>query len=192
MEKLTLQHLSHPKKYNEFQREVTKKYAEEFISFEPTVDRDEFSEYVLKNYDYIPVPLCPNCKGRFPNERMRKKPQYLCTECRLEFDEPVYKEIEELIGQFYVGEDIASVRDKCFISKDRWENKHNLSQIKYWLQREKAKTKSGSEIEKEAFLLYLEANIKYLSFEDTITACRRCAFNFDLNNMELCPKCREF
>jgi len=191
-EKLTLQHLSHPKKYNEFQREVTKKYAEDFIFFEPTVGRYEFSEYILNNYDYIPVPLCPNCNGRFPNKRMRKKPQYLCTECRLEFDEPVYKEIEELIGQFYLDENIASIRNKCFISKDRWKNKHNLSQIKYWLQREKAKTKSSNEIEKEAFLLYLEANIKYLSFEDTITACRRCAFNFDLNNMELCPKCREF
>lgn len=42
------------------------------------------------------------------------------------------------------------------------------------------------------FLLYLDANIKYLSFEDTITACKRCAFNFDMNNLELCPKCKEY
>ena len=47
-------------------------------------------------------------------------------------------------------------------------------------------------IEKEAFLLYLNDNIKYLSFEDTITACKKCAFNYDLNNMELCPKCKKY
>ena len=47
-------------------------------------------------------------------------------------------------------------------------------------------------IAKEAFLLYLNVNIKYLSFEDTITACKKCAFNYDINNMELCPKCKRY
>ena len=123
---------------------------------------------------------------------MRKKPQYLCTECRLEFDEPIYKTIEELIGIFYLDEDVAAVHDKCFISKDKWKNQQNLSQVKYWLQREKAKTKFSDNIGKEAFLLYLNDNIKYLSFDDTITACKKCAFNFDLNNIELCPKCKKY
>ena len=48
------------------------------------------------------------------------------------------------------------------------------------------------EIGKMAFLLYLDDNIKYLSFEDTITACKRCAFNFDMNKLELCPNCKEY
>jgi hypothetical protein len=191
-ETLTLQHLSHPKKYYDYQREVAKKYTKIFIISNMPFDKCEFCEHVLKNYDYVPVPLCPNCNGRFPNKRMRKKPQYLCTECRLEFDEPIYKTVEEIIGIFYLDEDATDVRDKCFISKDKWKNKHNLSQVKYWLQREKVKAKSSDEIEKKAFLLYLDDNIKYLSFEDTITACKRCAFNFDLNNMELCPKCKEY
>jgi uncharacterized Zn ribbon protein len=147
---------------------------------------------VRKNFDYVPVPLCPKCNSRYPNKRMRKKPQYLCIECRLEFDEPIYKTIEELIGMFYLGEDVAEVRDKCFISKDKWENRQNLSNVKYWLQREKAKTKFSYEIGKEAFLLYLDDYIKYLSFEDTITACKKCAFMFDLNKMEICPKCKKY
>ena len=191
-ETLTLQHRSHPKKYYDYQREVTKKYTENFIISNSTIDKCEFSEYIIKNYDYIPVPLCPNCNERFLNKRMRKKPQYLCTKCRLEFDEPIYKSFGELIEIFYLNEDVTDVHDKCFISKDKWKNKNNLLQAKYWLQREKAKTKSNDEIEKEAFLLYLDDNIKYLSFEDTITACKKCAFNFDLNNMELCPKCKEY
>jgi anaerobic ribonucleoside-triphosphate reductase len=62
----------------------------------------------------------------------------------------------------------------------------------YWLQREKANIKFSEDIAKEAFLRYLNDNIKYLSFEDTITACKKCAFNYDLNNMELCPKCKKY
>ena len=37
---------------------------------------------VLKNYDYLPVPLCPNCKSKNPSERVRKNPKYRCTTVR--------------------------------------------------------------------------------------------------------------
>ncbi len=191
-ETLTLQHLSHPKKYNDYEREVTKKHTQIFRDSNTTVDKNEFTEHILKNYDYKPIPLCPNCKCRNPNKRMRKIPKFLCTECRNEFDEPIYKSIEELITTFYKNEEVAEVRDKCFVSKDKWKNQHNLSQVKYWLQRKWAKSNNSETIEKDAFLLYLDDNIKYLSFEDTITACKKCAFNFDINNMELCPKCKEY
>lgn len=190
-ETLTLQHLSHPKKYSEHEREVTKKYTQLSIDSNAIIDKHEFSEYLINNYDYVPVPLCPNCKGRHPNKRMRKMPRYLCTECRSEFDEPFFITVETLIEIFYADKEVPEVRDKCFISKDTWKNKHNLSQVKYWLQREKTKTKNSEAIGKETLLLCLDENIKYLSFEDTITVCKKCAFNYDLNNMELCPKCKE-
>ncbi|HEY4324990.1 MAG TPA: hypothetical protein VGN20_13425 [Mucilaginibacter sp.] len=190
-ETLTLQHLSHPKKYNDYEREVTKKYTQSFIGANTIVDKREFSEHVIKDYDYVPVPLCPNCGDNRPNKRVRKLPQYRCTECGHEFDKAIYKSVDELIAIFYENEDALDVRDKCFISKDKWKNKHNLSNIKYWMQRERAKTKDNAAIGKEAFLLYLDDNIKYLSFDDTITACRKCAFNFDINNTELCPECKE-
>jgi len=80
--------------------------------------------------------------------------------------------VDDLISIFYENEDALEVRDKCFVSKDKWRNKHNLSNIKYWLQREPAKTKDDETIQKEAFLLYLNDCIKYLSFEDTIAACK--------------------
>lgn len=191
-ETLTLQHLSHPRKYYEYERDITRKHTQSFINSNLTIEKCEFSEYIIKNYDYVPVPLCPNCESRNPNKRMRKTPQFLCTECRHEFDEPISKLADELISTFYKNEDATEVRDKCFISKDKWRNKHNLLQAKYWLQRERAKNKDIVTIEKEAFLLFLDDNIKYLSFEDTITACKKCAFNFDINNLELCPKCKEY
>ncbi|MCL2098431.1 MAG: hypothetical protein FWH23_06700 [Bacteroidales bacterium] len=193
-ETLTLQHLSHPQKYNDYEREVTKKYVQDFIDSNMVIDESEFYQYIVKNYDYIATPSCPYCKGYRFNTRKRKLPQYLCPDCRYEFDEPIYKFklIEELIRSFYKKEETVESNQKCFVSKDKWKNQHNLSQVKYWLQRERAKVKDSEAIGKEAFLLYLDDNIKYLSFEDTITACKKCAFNFDINNMELCPKCKEY
>lgn len=187
---LTIQHLSHPKKYSDYEREITRKYTQIFKETNSDLDKSEFKKHIVKNYDYIAVPLCPNCGDNRPNKRVRKLPQYRCAVCKHEFDEPIYKSLEELITIFYTDEEALDVRDKCFVSKDKWKNNHNLSNIKYWFQREKAKTKDEEIIGKEAFLLYLADDIKYLSFEDTITACRRCASNYDLNNMELCPKCK--
>ena len=126
-----------------------------------------------------------------PNERVRKIPKYRCSDCKHEFEEANYRTAFELISIFFEDKDAYEVRDKCFVSKDKWRNKHNLSNIKYWFQRNIAKNNDAESIEKKAFILYLNDNIKYLSFEDTITACRKCAFNSDLYNMELCPKCKE-
>jgi hypothetical protein len=189
---LTLQHLSHPGKYSEYITSISRAYAKDYIDNNPSIDKFEFSKHILKNYDYVPIPLCPNCMNRNPNKRMRKSPKYLCTICRHEFDNTVYKSFDELISNFYENKEATEVRDKCFVSKDKWRNKHNLSNIRYWMQRERAKNKDAEAIEKEAFLLYLADNIKYLSLEDTITACKKCAYNFDINNLELCPKCNEY
>jgi ribosomal protein L37AE/L43A len=189
---LTLQHLSHPKKYYEYEKEVTNKYAQSFVNSNTFIDKSELSEHIIKNYDYLPVALCPNCEGRKPNKRMTKFPTFLCTKCRHEFEEPIYKSADNLVAAFYENEECFESLDKCFVSKDKWRNHHSLSQVKYWLQREKAKAEDVDKIEKEAFLLYLDDNIKYLSFEDSITACKKCAYSFDLNNMELCPKCNEY
>ncbi|MBN8856189.1 MAG: hypothetical protein BGO55_08475 [Sphingobacteriales bacterium 50-39] len=189
---LTLQHLSHPIRYSEYLRDITREYANQHINTNPVVDKYEFSNYVLNKYDYVPVPFCPNCNNSNPDKRVRKLPQYRCTACRHEFDNPVYRSVDELISIFFDNKDAMEVRDKCFISKDEWGNKHNLSNIRYWFQREQAKNKDAEKIAKEAFLLYLNDTIKYLSFDDTITACKKCAFHFDINKMDLCPKCKQY
>ncbi len=190
-ETLTLQHLSHPRKYSEHKKEITKEYAKDYIGTNPDIDKSIFTAYILKNYEYLPVSVCPNCKSRNPNKRTRKAPKYLCRECRHEFDE-FYESADEVISTFYENEEAIEVRDKCFVSNDQWRNKHNLKNIRYWMQRELAKNNTTELIEKEAFLLYLNDNIKYLSFEDTITACRKCASSIDLHKMDLCPTCKEY
>lgn len=189
-ETLTLQHLSHPQKYSEYEKEITRKHTQSFRESNIAIDKCDFNEYILKNYDYAPVPLCPNCKMNSLRKRTRKLPQYVCIDCKTEFDEPNYRSADELIAIFYENEEAFEVRDKCFISKNSWKNEHRLSQVMYWFQREKTKAKDSEEIGRTAFLLFLDDIIKYLSFEDTITACKKCASNYDLNRMELCPNCK--
>jgi len=191
-EKLTLQHFSHPKKYFEFEREITRKYSQNFNDEIDFFDKERLREYISKKYTYEPVPLCPKCEKRKPNKRTTKAPQYFCTNCREEFDEPIHKSTEELIDLFYENELSLLVRDKCFVTNDGWNNKHNFKYMKYLMNRDLVKTTNFELIEKEAFLLYLDDSIKYLSFSDTITACKKCAFFYDLHNMDLCPNCKKY
>ncbi|TAF59629.1 MAG: hypothetical protein EAZ58_13590 [Flavobacterium sp.] len=189
---LTIQHLSHPKKYNYYVNEVTKIYLNTSKDSEPIIQKQDFIDHIQNNYEYQPVPLCPRCENRKPNPRMKKEPKFLCTNCHLEFDEPTFWSMDKLVNLFYENDETIAVKDKCFISKDKWKNQHHLKLIKYWFVRNNIKVNNTEKIEKEAFLLFLDDNIKYLSFDDTLTACKKCASNFDLNNLELCPNCRKF
>ena len=190
-ETLTIQHLSHPKKYYEYEREVTKKYSQSYKIENDFFDKDRLKGFMLKNYDYDAIPLCPQCDSRKPSKRISKVPQYRCKNCHHEFDELKSKSIEELINIYFENDSELSVKDKCFITKDKWRNKHNFKYIKYLMLRDQVKTENLELIEKEAFLLYLDDTVKYLSFSDTITACKKCASYYDLYNMELCPYCKE-
>lgn len=190
-ETLTIQHLSHPKKYYEHENKITKAYTQKYIETHLSVNRSEFRNHLLNKYDYEPVSLCPKCSSRHTNKRKRKLPQYLCTVCKHEFDMPSFKTVDDLVNMFYTQDNAIELRDKCFVSKNKWSKRCNLSSVKYWFQREKAKSIYSDEIKKKAFLNYLDDTIKYLSFEDTITACKKCAFTFDVNNMELCQKCKK-
>lgn len=188
---LTIQHLSHPREYMDFEREVIRKYTNNKIESNNQVDKIVFTNYILEKYDYDPVLLCPNCSCKNPSIRIRKTPKYRCKECKCEFEEPNIRSLDELINIFINNEDAYEVVDKCFISKDKWRNINNLKSIKYWMQSDNTKQSNIEKIHKEAFLLFLDDNIKYLSFEDTITACRKCAYHYDITKMDLCPKCNK-
>ncbi|TNE82502.1 MAG: hypothetical protein EP332_00090 [Bacteroidetes bacterium] len=190
-ETLTVQHLSHPKKFIEYTKEITRSLTKEFIHINSEIDKAQLEEHVKNNYTYEPIQLCPNCLNRKPNIRTRKSPKFLCTKCEHEFNEPSYLSVEELISIFYRNPDAIEVRDKCFTSKDKWHNQHNLNNIKYWHQRSLVQKSQLEYIEKKALLLYLVDTIKYLSFEDAITACKICASRYDLHQMDLCPECKK-
>jgi hypothetical protein len=188
---LLIQHSSHPRKYTEIRTEIAKEYTKEDLDSTPKITITDFTSHLLNGYEYNPIPLCPNCHARKPNERKRKIPQFLCTECGSEFEQTTNRSLGEMVSILYKNEDAPEIRDKCFTTKDEWKNKHSLLDVRYWLQRKKIEAANSDEIERKAFLRYLDDNIKYLSFVDTITACTKCASYYDLNRMELCPICRK-
>ena len=70
-ETLTLQHKSHPKKYNEYLREITRAYTNNYINKNSVIDKTIFTHHVLNDYEYVPIKLCPNCKSKNPKVRVR-------------------------------------------------------------------------------------------------------------------------
>jgi len=186
---LTIQHKSHPseKTYNDFKREIIRTHTNQLINTK--IDKEVFINYVTNEYDYVPKLLCPKCEIQNPKERVRLKPKYRCGDCKFEFDKPIFRSVSELASILFEDDYGRGVRDKCFISKDKWRNKIHLPYIMYLFQKNIAISRNGESIEKQAILLTLDEEIKYLSFEDTITACRKCASSYDLHRMELCPKC---
>jgi hypothetical protein len=189
---LTLQHLLHPRKYYDIENEIARELTRFYKNTNKDVEQNEFREHLFTNYDYNPIPYCPNCKSRKPNSRIRKTPEFLCTTCHHEFENPFYQSAIDLLNIFYDNEEAIENRDKCFVTKNKWRNQHNLKEAIYWFQREKAKEQNDTLISRDAFLLYIDEIIKYLSFNDTITACKKCAPYFDLYKMELCPKCQKY
>jgi hypothetical protein len=103
----------------------------------------------------------------------------------------MYQTLDDVLDLYFNNEDDYALRDKCFISK-QWNTGQNMSNITYWFKREQAKAELNEQIEKEAFLSYLADGIHYLSFKDTITACRKCAYHYDIKNLELCPSCKTY
>jgi len=37
------------------------------------IAKDELFNYLIKSYQYFPVPICPNCQSRKPNKRLKKE-----------------------------------------------------------------------------------------------------------------------
>ncbi len=187
-ENLLVQHLSHPQKFSEHKNALTREYTNAVEN--DIISEDILIDYIENKYDYQPVAICPKCDMWNPNERSRKLPKYLCTSCRHEFDEPNYTSLEELVSMFYNGPESTFLDIKCFISNEGWNNKHNIKNVKYCCKRNIVSKINEEVIERKAFLLYLDDNIKYLSFEDTITACKRCAYYADKMRMDICPQCQ--
>lgn len=189
-EGITLQHLVHPQSYQQYYNEILTKHAKEYIALDEPINIETFTSYIFAEYNYKAAPMCPYCLGRCPNERMRKTPKYLCTKCKAEFDSCSYYSVDDLVKAYCNGEESVAISDKCFIKKNDTRINHHLKDIKYWYQRSRVEESKRELIEAEAFLLFIDAQITYLSFEKTKTNCKRCAFEYDINGRNLCPQCK--
>lgn len=184
-ERLTLQHTFHPDPYREYRNKVIRN-----LEKVDSIEKNILINHIKEKYTYNPVAICPKCNIWNPNERVRKLPRYLCTNCRHEFDDPIYKSISELVEMHY-NNGLSTFFDiKCFTSNDRYQNKLNINGIIYFFKKNISEETNSEYIERTTFLNYLDDDIRYLSFKDTVTLCNRCAYNYDIKGMELCPECK--
>jgi len=189
-ELLTLQHLEHPRKFNDYKQEILKVFTDQYLKSNPNIDKMEFSKFINENYDFKPNPLCPKCFSNKINKRTQKQPLYLCLECRNEFDIPAHENVEDLINRFLSNDGTLYERKKYFIPKKFINKQSSFGQVKYWFLSSRAEAIHTDQIEHNSLITYLNNVIKYLSFEATITACKKCASYYDLYDLELCPVCK--
>lgn len=186
---LTIQHLSHPLKFVEYRQEMSEVLTSQYLDSNPVIDPIEFVTFIQDNYNFAPPPQCPECSSKKLSKRDRKKPRYLCTECRYEFDTPFHEILDALIDRLLSIDGPILDHYKYFIAKDLGNKPCTFGQVKYWAHRTKFQKINAEDIEFKSLLIYLDHAIKYLSFNDSITACKKCASYYDLYAMDLCPLC---
>jgi hypothetical protein len=194
---LTLQHQTHPEKLDKYYLNSFIHFNDLFIeeysgNFNDLITKEDILTYI-ENTQRETFSMCPQCSGNYYIRR--RKPQFVCGRCKYEFDEPITKLLPEYIDDLYSNADI-SIIDKPANAPGNRKVKHIVfySDIQNLIKKQKVKQmvkdKYQSAIDKKAMIDYLDATIKYLSFEDTKTLCRRCAFNQDKNERDLCPVCK--
>ena len=187
-ETLTLQHFLHPQKYLDIQRLVFQKYYEKYLDensseLNSLVSKDDILTYI-KNAPHKIKMVCPICSGNFYTRR--KSPIHVCSRCKYEFDEPVSKDVPE-----YVDDLVLTEKEKQEIRNLKKSSVKFYTDLYPSIIGTMVRNKYLNEIDKMTMLNYLDENIEYLSFKNTKTFCKKCAFNFDKMGRDLCPKCKE-
>ena len=198
IEVLTLQHLSHPKKFEQYYKNSYLYFngifnENELNDINIIIEKEDIENYISNTMREL-FKMCPKCGWNF---RTRiKKPQFVCTKCKHEFIEPAVKYLPEYFDDIYNNSIIPNFNKPSTAPGNRKVPYILLySEIRNKITNQRLrqifKDKYQLKIDKKAMVDYLEANIKYLSFEDTITLCKKCAYNQDINKKDLCPVCRK-
>lgn len=176
---LTLQHLWHPRVPSEvMDQALSADWATFLESFEPDTPRPMRPE---KQFRKVQRATCPKCVSVAIQERKKKRPKFICRgtlagrACLHEWDESH----QELVEQ-----------------PDTEANQRNYEE---YYTRLRALRSRASEAFREtpAFrvsatkgaIAILADSRRYLSLEDTVTFCRRCAFLWDKKGLRPCIEC---
>jgi hypothetical protein len=196
---LTLLNLSKPEKYDKYYLYSYNYFKDIFdtknnINFEDLITKNDIINYI----NITPretFSMCPKCSGGYKLVKSRKK--LVCNRCKYEFDEPMNKLLPEYIDDLFCDFDLSTIEGKPGNAPGNRKIKHimfysyvriKLAKYKYY---EIFKEKYQSKIDKKAMIDYLNANIEYLSLENTKTLCKKCSFSEKINGRDLCPVCQK-
>jgi ribosomal protein L37AE/L43A len=140
---------------------------------------------LMREYDKVPPrptvqrPACPQCNRRALSERKKLKPKWRCIGCHHEFDEPIIVETtinnrtEKAAWVKWKKEILFPARDNFLVTH------HDIVEQRY------GTVLSAYKKERQT------SDAKYMSGEETATFCKKCAFLWDMKEMQLCSKCRK-
>lgn len=159
---MVLQHLAHPMSFGQIFRALCGKDA--WPNFKKEYD------YILGKDLLIDRPTCPSCGSI--NIHQLKTLKWSCYECHTKHDAPVIK--PEFSKESL--KELSKRRKDQHLQNERWR----AFQQQY-----------GNMVGKQAVLEFIDQSRKYLSFENTATFCRKCAFAWDKKGLRLCQKCKK-
>lgn len=183
-EVLTLQHTYHPREYGIIKKEICVKYGQlinEKHPIESLVNEKEVVQYFNKNIDKEKKDVCPSCGSINISARKTLSHKYKCNHCKDLFEAPITKVIPIFI-------------DDRKEEKAQEINVVTFSSLAWKIYKEKSRTllfeEYGEQIEKETIITVIDQYLRYISLEDTVTFCKKCAFLWDKKGMNLCPVCK--
>jgi hypothetical protein len=94
-----------------------------------------------------------------------------------------------LINDFYAGN--YNAEEEPYLIHNDTGYRYKIHNIPKKFAQKQTLDNHGQEISKMAVLKVLDDNIRYLSFSETKTYCKACAFSEDINGMDMCPVCRK-
>jgi hypothetical protein len=195
---LTLQNLSKPEKFNKYYLNAYMHFhsifdSENTMNFEDLISKNDILNYIDATPREI-FSMCPKCCGNYYS--VKRIPHFVCSRCKYEFDEPMRKLLPEYIDDLYNNFDLSTI-DKPANAPGNRKVRHIMlySYIRKKLAnnkfKENFKEKYQCKIDKKTMIDYLNANIEYLSLENTKTLCKKCSFSKKIIGKDLCPICNK-
>jgi hypothetical protein len=178
--------MSHPQDYNTLKFDVYRKYYS-IVQIECAdsiiITQEEIESY-LKEHQ-VSSEVCPRCNSINIAKRKTLDPPYRCNKCQRKFRE---EDLQTKLLPEYIDDRENRENIKNLTNRITWSMINDT--IKRDSYNNLVKKNYSAQIEYEAIIEYIEQNIRYLSMEDTKTFCKKCAFMWDKNYMDLCPECK--
>ncbi|NQY89899.1 MAG: hypothetical protein HRT51_19585 [Colwellia sp.] len=173
---MVLQHLWHPERFNDILKRLSADdTAKHWEAFKSEKIQDNWHPDVQKS----PRNACPSCQSI--NVKFRKKmDHWVCCSTKSKYGRIIWRCANEFSQP-------SSVMEYSPAAKQALSN---LKGIRYHASKEALNVEVLKKYGKKAVLFSIEQSERYYSCVDTVTFCKPCAANWDLNKIKICPQCK--
>ena len=178
---MVAQHLTHPIEFKTIRNEIFNSLFTEIIKStslpDPIITSKEIREFHDKTTKIREA--CPYCKWIRIRKRKTMKPEYFCEICKVDFDDAITIEYNEVFKTIFPNEEQVT---RYLAEKVKKEIILDFKRFLY--------AKNEEAIGKRALLISIDLHLKYTEFENVLTFCKRCAAKMDLEQKLLCWTCK--